>query len=329
MNASIGCRQSGVPGEARPAAEPGFMYYVDRAPVTLTGRRPSGPPLGGITPLEALLTSATCRVLSAGWFPREVGWRLNRRVMPHSIAFVCTGGASDFVVGGQPHRLTARSVLLMPPDVPQGGAHVRGEPPMEVYSLHFTARVHGVLDLPAVLGIPVLLRLSPAAAGGVVRAAGRIVEELAARQPGYVIAADGECMRLLTTLWRQSLLQGGSPPARTASAQLARLAPVFQLIQARYAESLTLHDMAAVLHLHPAYFSTLFKRLTGWSPVHFLARYRLDRARELLASTDRPVQEIAALTGYGDPSHLRRQLRRREGMSPRGYREAKKSPALP
>jgi transcriptional regulator GlxA family with amidase domain len=57
----------------------------------------------------------------------------------------------------------------------------------------------------------------------------------------------------------------------------------------------------------------------------FLAHYRLDRARELLESTDRPVKEVAAATGYGDPSHLRR----REGLSPRAYRGAKGSPALP
>ena len=99
---------------------------------------------------------------------------------------------------------------------------------------------------------------------------------------------------------------------------------MLQLIQARYAEGLTLPEMAGVLHLHPAYFSTLFRRITGWSPVRFLARYRLGRARELLASTDRPVQEPATMTGYDDPSHLRRELRRREGLSPRAYRGAKK-----
>jgi AraC family transcriptional regulator len=118
-------------------------------------------------------------------------------------------------------------------------------------------------------------------------------------------------------------------PNAARTEQVARLAPVLHLIQARYAEGLSLREMAGVLHLHPAYFSALFKEITGWPPVHFLARYRLDRARELLATTDLPVQEVASATGFSDPSHLRRELRRREGLSPRGYREAKKNPALP
>jgi AraC family transcriptional regulator, arabinose operon regulatory protein len=307
------------------------MYYVDRPPVTLTGRQPRGPVAGGLSPLEGLLINASCRVLSAGWFPGEDGWRLERRVMPHYIAFVGVGGVAEFAIGGVAYRLTPRSVLLMPPDVPQEGRHVRGTPPMEVYSLHFTARVYGVLDLAAMLGLPAITRLSDDAADGVVAAARRIVAELAAREPGYVLAADGECMRLLAALWRETLARrvARSSGETNEPGQVARLAPVFELIQARYAEGLTLRDMAGVLHLHPAYFCTLFRRITGWSPVRFLARYRLDRARELLASTDRPVQEIAAVTGYGDPSHLRRELRRREGLSPRDYRGAKKSPAVP
>jgi AraC-like DNA-binding protein len=315
----------------RPAAEAGYMYFADRPPVTLKGRPPRRPLAGAPSPLEGLLASTTCRVLSAGWFPDEDGWRLDRRVMPNYVAFVCDGGETDFVIGEEACRLTPRSVLLMPPDVPQQGRHVPGTAPMAVYSLHFTARVHGVLDLPVLLGLPVLVRLSDGAVDGVVAAARRIVEELAAREPGYVLAAAGECMGLLTALWRETLAQRGapSPDSSTDPVHLARLAPVFQLVQARYAEGLTLPEMADVLHLHPAYFSTLFRRITGWSPVQFLARYRLDRARELLASTDRPVQEVAAMTGYGDPSHLRRELRRREGLSPRAYRGAKKSPALP
>jgi AraC-like DNA-binding protein len=317
--------------DSHQAAEAGFMYYVDRPPMTLKGRALRRPPAGAPSPLEGLLASTICRVLSAGWFPDEDGWRLERRVMPHYVAFVCVGGETDFVIGEESCRLTPRSVLLMPPDVPQQGRHAPGTPPMAVFSLHFTARVYGVLDLPVLLGLPAVLRLSDEAADGVVAAARRIVGELAAREPGYALAAAGQCMGLLTALWRESLARSGagSPGGATDPVHVARLAPVFQLIQARYAEGLTLPEMAGVLHLHPAYFSTLFRRITGWAPVQFLARYRLDRARELLASTDRPVQEVAAITGYGDPSHLRRELRRREGLSPRAYRGAKKIPALP
>ncbi|MGH2354014.1 MAG: helix-turn-helix domain-containing protein [Chloroflexota bacterium] len=320
-----------MPSDRRAAAEAGFMYYVDRAPMTLAPQRPVGAAAYELPPLEGLLTGVSCRVLSAGWFPCAPGWRLDRRVMPHHIVFVCVGGMAEFRVGGEPYRLTPGSVLLMPPDVPQEGRHVPTEPPMEVYSLHFTALVYGVLDVPTLLGLPIMLRLSPKSADTVVGAAERIIEELAARAPGYALAANGECMRLLTALWREHLSQGGRPSdgEATPPSQVARLAPVFQLIQARYAEGLTLQRMADVLHLHPAYFSTLFKQITGWPPSRFLARYRLDRARELLVSTDRPVHEIAAITGYGEPSHLRRELRRREGLAPRDYRRAKKTLALP
>ena len=63
--------------------------------------------------------------------------------------------------------------------------------------------------------------------------------------------------------------------------------------------------------------------------MQYVARYRLNRVRELLLSTDHSVKEIAAETGYRDHSYLDRVFRRSEGCSPGEYRRAKRSPLLP
>jgi transcriptional regulator GlxA family with amidase domain len=70
-------------------------------------------------------------------------------------------------------------------------------------------------------------------------------------------------------------------------------------------------------------------RVAGPPPLKYLARYRLDRARELLLSTDQSVAEIAAATGFRDPFYLSRVFRRAEGCSPNEYRRSKGSPGLP
>ena len=100
-------------------------------------------------------------------------------------------------------------------------------------------------------------------------------------------------------------------------------------IQSRYAERLTLEQMADLVHLHPAYFSTIFRRATGLPPSHYLARYRLRRARDMLLSTDRSIREIAAATGFRDPFYLSRTFRRATGISPSEYRKAQGGTELP
>ena len=78
---------------------------------------------------------------------------------------------------------------------------------------------------------------------------------------------------------------------------------------------MTLRDLAQTVPFHPAYFSTFFTRVVGVSPMRYLTRYRLDRARALLLGTDRTVAEIAALTGYPDASYFGRVFRRSKGCS--------------
>jgi transcriptional regulator GlxA family with amidase domain len=155
-------------------------------------------------------------------------------------------------------------------------------------------------------------------------AARRIVAELAGARPGCTLAAGGECARMLAWLWRETVERGGTLAGHDVSivAALPRLAPVLRTIQAHYAEPLRVRDLAELVHLHPAWFSTRFRQLTGLSPAQYLMRYRLERARELLVSTDRSVREIAAMTGFQDPLYLSRQFRRLLGTSPTAYRQS-------
>ncbi|MGH2354685.1 MAG: helix-turn-helix transcriptional regulator [Chloroflexota bacterium] len=74
----------------------------------------------------------------------------------------------------------------------------------------------------------------------------------------------------------------------------------------------------------PHHVLLLFRRETGMAPVEYLHRYRLQRARELLERTTLPVAEIAAPVGLPDPYYFSRAFKRREGVSPRGDRAARR-----
>jgi AraC family transcriptional regulator of arabinose operon len=305
-----------------------LLHSADRA--MPSGRLLSTDAGSDAPPLESLLSSVVCRVLRAGWFPCAPEWRLAERVIPNYILFICVGGGADFLIGGRPYRLDPGGVVLTPPHVPQA-AHHHPADPLQVYAIHFVARLYGVLDMPALYELPVALRPAPARMQEIVQAAQRIVCELAGREPGRALLVNGECARILALLWRESVAQGLALTIehRARTAEVARLAPVFRAIHSRYAEPLTLEELAGIARLHPAYFSSLFKRVTGLPPLRYVARYRLDRVRELLLATDKPLAEIATLTGYRDAAYLSRVFRQAEGMSPGEYRRAKKSTTFP
>lgn len=238
-----------------------------------------------------------------------------------------TGGRTEAIVGERRYPLEPGTVLLMPAHVEQ---ELLANPtdPVAAYVIHHIARVYGVLDVPFVFGFPVWLRPQPARMAEIVDAAQRILREFAQPGPGSGLATHGDLARILALLWREARAGGAGdrPQPVTPIGDVARLAPALRAIETRYAEQLTVDQLAETVHLHPTYFSTIFRRVTGSPPHEYLARYRLDRAREMLVATDRTVSEIALATGYRDPRYLSRVLHRADGLSPTEYRQAKRSP---
>ncbi len=108
---------------------------------------------------------------------------------------------------------------------------------------------------------------------------------------------------------------------RSADARLDdRIRTALDLLHLRYAEPLTVADLAETCGLSPSRFSHLFRREVGTPPMRYLEERRMERAGELLAFTGKPVAEVARTTGYADPLYFSQVFRRNAGCSPRAYR---------
>lgn len=93
------------------------------------------------------------------------------------------------------------------------------------------------------------------------------------------------------------------------------------LADARYAEPLTVADLARVAGLSPAHFSREFRRAFGEPPHRYLLTRRLERAAALLRNTDRPVTEICDAVGWASLGSFTTSFRRVHGLTPTAYRE--------
>jgi AraC-like DNA-binding protein len=277
-------------------------------------------------PAEALLANVVCEVVRAGsWLPVPEDWRLRGHTPASHVVLLGTGGAAEYVVDGSRYHLEAGGLLLCRAGVWREGRHDPVDP-LHLYSVHFRARLYGVLDLTTVYRLPTALSPTPERHAQMVFAAQRVVDALSGELPGQVLAADGACMELLALIWRE-VAEGGTPP-EPAVANLSRLAPVFRLIEERYGEALSLPGLASTVGLGPAYFSTFFKRTVGVAPMRYVTQYRLSRVRELLVGTDLPVDAVASQTGFADGAYLSRVFRAAEGVPPSEYRRAQRSPTM-
>jgi AraC-like DNA-binding protein len=99
------------------------------------------------------------------------------------------------------------------------------------------------------------------------------------------------------------------------------LQKAIQAIHARPSADWNLEGLAMVAGLSRAAFAQRFKRLAGDTPAHYLARVRIQRAMDLLRSTDDSVERIAEHVGYGDPFVFSKAFKRIQGVSPREFKK--------
>lgn len=94
-------------------------------------------------------------------------------------------------------------------------------------------------------------------------------------------------------------------------------------IEERFCEKITLEEVAAEIYMNPQYFSRVFKQQTGNTFSRYVTELRIQRACELLETTDYPAYRIAIECGFSDPSYFSRVFSCMMEMTPQAYRKKK------
>jgi AraC-like DNA-binding protein len=89
---------------------------------------------------------------------------------------------------------------------------------------------------------------------------------------------------------------------------------------ANYNNKITLNHLAAHFNLDPYYLQKLFKRSLGQSPIEYIIHLRMNKAKNLIRTSDLSISEIAYAVGVDNISHFSRQFKKLEGMTPVEYR---------
>ncbi|MEV7725767.1 helix-turn-helix domain-containing protein [Streptomyces sp. NPDC087917] len=96
----------------------------------------------------------------------------------------------------------------------------------------------------------------------------------------------------------------------------------------RLGEPITLAELAAHARMSLRTFTRRFRDEVGMTPVQWLTGQRLDIARQLLESSDLPVDLVAHRAGFGSANSLRQHMRTAFGVSPITYRRTFHGPAV-
>ncbi|SFE59089.1 Two-component response regulator, YesN/AraC family, consists of REC and AraC-type DNA-binding domains [Paenibacillus catalpae] len=108
------------------------------------------------------------------------------------------------------------------------------------------------------------------------------------------------------------------------SRQLSKeVGKAIKYILAHYRESCSISELADTLQVSPNYLSSLFRKETALTFTDYLTQVRIDKAKELLLSTQLKSYEIAELTGFSDDSYFSRTFKNKTGVRPNEFRKMK------
>jgi len=123
-------------------------------------------------------------------------------------------------------------------------------------------------------------------------------------------------------VWTQKLIDHffslvPEPPAPVYSPLITQ---AIELIGERYAEKLTLRDVAGSIHINESYLSKLFKKELGVGFTDYLNSLRIQKSVELLSQPDMNLLEIAGRVGFDDQSYFTKVFKKITGKTPRQFK---------
>lgn len=133
---------------------------------------------------------------------------------------------------------------------------------------------------------------------------------------GLIGARGQEQVAEFATRYVQWLLRecrGGGRP-RNSTVQL-----VLEKVREDCSRPWSMDSLADSLHVNAYYLSHLFKEYTGQCFTDYLADRRIERAVELMRTTDLSLARIGEQVGYSDPNYFSRVFKKRKGVGPREF----------
>lgn len=103
--------------------------------------------------------------------------------------------------------------------------------------------------------------------------------------------------------------------------ETGKINTVLQYVEEHLQEQMTVDELARLVHFHPNYFMQYFKTMLGLSPIAYINRKRMDKAKELLQDAGMSVTDVAEQVGL-ELYYFSRLFKKQTGLSPSEYRKS-------
>ena len=260
---------------------------------------------------QSPLTVTSCGHYSLIKRPRFVTNRPAGRKDYQLLYFL--NGKGSFVHEGNTITVPEGHVFIYYPGEPQYYEYYLSDSP-DLYWIHFTGNdIPGILDRLSLSSS----RLHRVKVKDTYRNLfDKIIRELQLKQNHFDKLANIYFYELLTLMSRAAM----EDSQQQNIYKYEQIERAIQVFHTEYKMPFSIEDYARQCNMSVSWFARVFRRQTGLSPQNYLTNVRINKAKELLASSSYNIGEIAEIVGYQNPLYFSRIFKKYTGFSPSEYK---------
>lgn len=234
----------------------------------------------------------------------------------HAELFYILGGKGTFVLEDRSRSVEKDDLVVVNPRIQHHEESDAADPleyivlgvdGLELNSANDNQQQLHVINL-APSGIPIQAYLD------------EMLQELQDQIPGYETICQDLLEVLLLRVMRYS--HYSAQPLPTVKRVSKECVAARRYIEEHFRESLSLDQLAQIIHINKFHLVHSFTKAFGFSPINYLLSLRLQECRYLLQSTDMSMTQISQAVGFSSACYFSQVFHKATGMSPREYRNS-------
>lgn len=259
--------------------------------------------------------TSNLHVSAAGFFPRcyDHGIIRPNGFPDHILLYVADGRGWLSIASGK-FIMTRDTLALIPANMPHAYA-ADNRTPWSLYWFTFNGDIANEFRCY----LPPNQYLSPVAAGIRHRVISLFEELVATIQDGHDASTPIYASKVMEHLLGLLLLNNEALASGLGSHRPHAISRSIRYMRQNLQRSPTLHEMARQASLSDVHFWRLFKKQTGFAPMDYFVRMKIQTACQLLNTTALPLKAIAGYLGYADYYYFSRVFRKVMGLAPSRY----------
>lgn len=234
----------------------------------------------------------------------------------HYIFIYLIKGSGEITLSNRTQRMSSGDFIICRPNESRFFTPDQNDP-VECYIVSFKGRY--VSDLLSGINLIPKKNYFAGHDNEIISSIERVMDESAKGDSVSMLIASSLFIATLGTLSRLAI----TILPKSNDKGYEKIAPALSSINSDCTSKIGVDDYAKMCNLSTSYFTHLFTKITGLSPMEYKQLQRIGIAKNLLSTTTLSVKEISTIIGFKDPLYFGRCFKQATGQTPTGYRTKK------